>query len=443
MTRVTRPNWRIAVAALPAVALIGSGLALVATDSHPSTDVVADSRPVVTVPKVAVQRPEAPSLPPLPELPAPPEASATPVSAAPGLQLSDTASANGIPAAALAAYRRGAQLVDAADPECNIDWALLAGIGKVESNHGRYGGNGIDSTGTVRPGIYGIPLNGSNNTAVIRDTDRGVFDRDTIFDRAVGPMQFIPGTWRTVGVDANGDGRKDPQNLMDAVTGAAVYLCSGPGNLGTESGARTAVLRYNQSDAYANEVLALARAYRGGYAVVPDGALTAAQSSGQPFLPTGNEVQQPGPAAGVAGGGVAGVAGAPGSKPGPKPSASTAKPSPSSTSGSSSGGSGAVSGGPGGSGSTPAPSTTAGGGSLAGTVGSVVGGVVGGVTGQTPAPSSSPAPSPSSSTSKPTPSSTPTTPALPLTVAPVNGKCPTSYDPVLNVLKVVVLCKLK
>ncbi|WP_406832334.1 lytic transglycosylase domain-containing protein [Pedococcus sp. KACC 23699] len=437
---MTRPNWRTAAAALPAVALIGSGLALVATDGNPSTDVVADSRPLVTVPKVAVQRPEAPSLPPLPELPAPPEASATPVSAAPGLQLSDAASANGIPAAALAAYRRGAQLVDAADPECNIDWALLAGIGKVESNHGRYGGNGIDSTGTVRPGIYGIPLNGSNNTAVIRDTDQGIFDRDTTFDRAVGPMQFIPGTWRSVGVDANGDGRKDPQNLMDAVTGAAVYLCSGPGNLGTESGARTAVLRYNQSDAYADEVLALAGGYRGGYAVVPDGALTAAQSSGQPFLPTGNEVQQPGPAAGVAGGGVAGT---PGSKSKPKPSAGTAKPSPSSTSGSGSGGSGAVSGGSGGSGSTPAPSTTAGGGSLAGTVGSVVGGVVGGVTGQTPTPSSSPTPSPSSSTSKPTPSSTPTTPALPLTVAPVNGTCPTAYDPVLNVLKVVVLCKLK
>ena len=441
MTRVTRANWRTVAAALPAVALIGSGLALVATDGHPSTDVVADSSPLVTVPRTAVQHLEAPSLPALPELAAPAEATATPVASAAGLQL--TGSANGIPAAALAAYRRGAQLVDQADAECNLDWALLAAIGKVESDHGRYGGNGIDTTGTVRPGIYGIPLNGSNDTAVIRDTDGGAYDRDATFDRAVGPMQFIPGTWRSVGVDANGDGRKDPQNLMDAVTGAAVYLCSGPGDLGTEGGARTAVLRYNQSDAYADQVLALARGYRGGYAVVADGALSDAQRTGQPFLPTGFEAQQPGS------GPVASAAA--GAKPSAKPKKSTSvsKPSPSSTSGSGSGsagsggsGSSGGSGGSGGStgGSTPAPSTTAGGGDLVGTVGGVVGGVVGGLTGQTPKPSTS-TPKPSASTPKPSPTSTP--PKLPLTVLPVSGKCPTEYDPELNVLGVVVLCRLK
>ena len=449
MTRVTRVNWRTVAAALPAVALIGSGLALVATDGHPSTDVVADSSPLVTVPRTAVQHLEAPSLPALPELAAPAEATATPVASAAGLQL--TGSANGIPAAALAAYRRGAQLVDQADAECNLDWALLAAIGKVESDHGRYGGNGIDTTGTVRPGIYGIPLNGSNDTAVIRDTDGGAYDRDATFDRAVGPMQFIPGTWRSVGVDANGDGRKDPQNLMDAVTGAAVYLCSGPGDLGTESGARTAVLRYNQSDAYADQVLALARAYRGGYAVVPDGTLSDAQRTGRPFLPTGNETTLPGPA----------LASAAGPKPStkPKPSASGSRPSSSSTSAAGTGGSGAVGSGgvgPGGvasggsgagagsDGSTPSPSSTAGGG-LPATVGGVVGGVVGGITGQTPSStstSSSPRPTPSSTSSRPSPSST-STPPLPLTVLPKDGRCPAGYDPVVNVLKVVVLCELR
>lgn len=446
MTRVTRVNWRTIAAALPAVALIGGGLALVATDGTPTTtDVVADSSPLVTVPQTAVQRPEAPSLPALPELPAPAEAAPTPVASAAGLQL--TGSANGIPAAALAAYRRGAQLVDLADTECNIDWALLAAIGKVESNHGRYGGNGIDQSGTVRPGIYGIPLNGTNNTAVIRDTDGGAYDRDTTFDRAVGPMQFIPGTWRSVGVDANGDGRKDPQNLMDAVTGAAVYLCSGPGNLGNEAGARTAVLRYNQSDAYADQVLALARAYRGGYAVVPDGALSEAQRTGQPFLPTGNEATLPGPAAGAAGAGTK-----PSSKPKPSPSSST--PSPSSTAGSggngsgtSAGGSGSGSGSGGSGGSTPSPSSTSGGG-LTGAVGGVVGGVVGGITGQTPSSTSSsstpkPSSSSTSSTPKPSPSSTSTPPKLPITVAPVNGKCPSGYVPEVNVVGVVVLCRLK
>ena len=173
MTRVARVSWRTVAAALPAVALVGSGLVLVATDGTPSTDVVAGSSPLVTVPRTAIQHPEAPALPALPELPAP--------------------------------------LVDAADAECNIDAALLAAICKVESDLGRYGGNGVDANGTVRPGIYGIPLNGTNHTAVIRDTDSGVLDRDASFDRAVGPMQLIPGTWRAVGVDANGDGRKDPR----------------------------------------------------------------------------------------------------------------------------------------------------------------------------------------------------------------------------------------
>lgn len=61
------------------------------------------------------------------------------------------------------------------------------------------------------------------------DTDRGSLDRDPTYDRAVGPMQFIPGTWRRVGVDANGDGVKDPQDIGDAATAAAVYPVLGTG----------------------------------------------------------------------------------------------------------------------------------------------------------------------------------------------------------------------
>ncbi|GAA4728005.1 hypothetical protein GCM10025782_28410 [Pedococcus ginsenosidimutans] len=418
MTRVTRLHWRRAAAALPAVALVGTGIALASTGGHPSTDVVADSSPLITVPKVAVTQPESPTVPALPELPAPAEAAPTPVVAAAGLPASSVASANGIPAAALAAYRRGAQLVDAADAECKVDWALVAAIGKVESNHGRYGGNGIDTSGTVRPGIFGIPLNGSNDTAAIRDTDRGVFDRDTTWDRAVGPMQFIPGTWRSVGVDANGDGSKDPQNITDAATATAVYLCSGPGDLSTESGARSAVLRYNQSDAYADQVLAIARAYRGGFTVVPDFALTDHQRTDAPFLPSG--VAQPAGARATAAG-----------KPSTKPS--SGKPSSKPSAGGAGSGSGSAAAGSGGTasgGSTPAPSSTAGTG-VVGTVTGVVGGVVGGLTGQTPTPKPSP--------STPAPSTT-TTPALPLTVPLLgNGTCPAGYEPVLQ-LGIPILC---
>ena len=411
MTRTMRLPWRTAAGAVPAIALVASGVALAATGGNPSTDVVADSSPLVTVPDTALNRLDAPVLPSLPELPAPSEAEATPLYQPAGLPSS--MSANGIPAAALDAYRRAATIVGAADAECRVDWALIAAIGKVESNHGRYGGNGIDRDGTVRPGIYGIPLNGSNNTATIRDTDGGSYDRDLTWDRAVGPMQFIPGTWRVVGVDANGDGRKDPQNIADAATSTAVYLCSGPGDLSTDSGARSAVLRYNHSDAYADQVLAIAAGYRGGYTVVPGSDLTDSQRTGSPYLPSG----EPRPMTSYD----PVKASQPAARPTPRPSAGGSQPKP----GGGSGGS-----------STPTPTPSpSGGGNGGGTVTDVVGGVVGGLTGSTPTPTPTPTPS--------TTTPAPTTPALPLQVLPVGGKCPAGYDPVLNTLGVVVLCTLQ
>jgi hypothetical protein len=285
MTRDVRLSWRTLAGALPAVALIGSGSVLLGTGGAAADDVAARSRPLVTVPAAPLTRPGAPVLPPLPPIP---DAVAPSLPSPPGPDLAPALAASGIPSRALEAYKRGATLVDAADPACGIDWALIAAIGKVESDHGRYAGNGLDQSGTVRPGIYGLPLNGSNNTAVIRDTDGGVLDRDTAWDRAVGPMQFIPGTWRTVGVDADGDGTKNPQNMSDAATSTAVYLCSGTGDLTRDSDLRSAVLRYNHSDAYVSQVVAIADGYRRGVTVLPSGDLSAAQRAASPYLPSGS-----------------------------------------------------------------------------------------------------------------------------------------------------------
>jgi len=424
LQRTLTVSWRRVAGALPAVALVGTGVALTLTGAHPETAIVADTAPLVTVPDAALRRLEAPSLPPLPELPAPDEQA--PTQLAQPAALPAALSVSGIPAVALDAYRRAATVVDAADPQCRIDWALVAAIGKVESDHGRYGGNGIDHDGTVRPGIYGIPLNGSNDTAAIRDTDGGSWDRDAAWDRAVGPMQFIPGTWRTVGVDANGDGRKDPQNISDAATATAVYLCSGPGDLGTEPGARSAVLRYNHSDAYADQVLSIAQGYRGGYSVLPETDLTDAQRTGSPFLPSGDpQTMRHYDAA---------TAERPAVKASPKTRSGSSGSASSGSGSSGSGGSGAGSDAPVAGGSTPAPSpTTAGTGPVGEAVGGVtgaVGGVVGGATGSTPKPSPAPA------------SPSPTTQALPLEVLPVAGRCPAGYDPVLSALGVTVLCVL-
>jgi membrane-bound lytic murein transglycosylase B len=182
------------------------------------------------------------------------------------------ASSNGIPAPALSAYQRGAQIIDAADKSCNIPWELIAAIGRVESDHGRYGGNTLTSDGVSKPGIYGIELNGKNGTQAVNDTDGGQLDRDTVFDRAVGPMQFIPSTWQVVKVDADGDGQRNPQDIDDASLATAVYLCSGKDNLSNRQGQEAAVYRYNHSRDYVNLVLRIMEAYsQGDYTAVPSG----------------------------------------------------------------------------------------------------------------------------------------------------------------------------
>jgi len=99
--------------------------------------------------------------------------------------------ANGIPNVVLNAYRVAAARMASAKPSCGIDWSILAGIGRVESNHGRYGGAVLNSDGTARPRILGPALNGVE-FAYIGDSDGGRWDGDPVYDRAMGPMQFHP-----------------------------------------------------------------------------------------------------------------------------------------------------------------------------------------------------------------------------------------------------------
>ena len=191
-------------------------------------------------------------------------------------QIVRTSSTNGIPSAALAAYQRAATVINAADKGCDIPWQLIAAIGRVESDHGRYGGNTLGQDGLSRPGIFGIALDGSNNTQKIADTDAGQYDSDEKFDRAVGPMQFIPSTWSVVGVDADGDAQRNPQDIDDASLATAVYLCSGDDDLGTDAGRRAAVYRYNHSKEYVDLVLRIMQAYMDGdFTSVPNNTTSA------------------------------------------------------------------------------------------------------------------------------------------------------------------------
>jgi membrane-bound lytic murein transglycosylase B len=215
------------------------------------------------------------------------------------------ASTLGIPAAALAAYQRAETVINTADKSCNIPWQLIAAIGRVESDHGRVNGNSLNSEGLATPGIFGIALDGSNNTARIADSDAGLYDSDAKFDRAVGPMQFIPSTWRVVGVDADGDAERNPQDIDDAALASAVYLCSGDDDLSTEAGQRASVFRYNHSQSYVDLVLSIMNAYTAGdFTSVPNGTTSAGYFVPDPTPPAAPAKQGP-KQSGPAGGGPA------------------------------------------------------------------------------------------------------------------------------------------
>ena len=170
----------------------------------------------------------------------------------------------GIPATFLRAYLLAAGLSGGIAEGCEVRWSILAGIGKVESGHGAHWGDRavVHPDGLVTPTILGPRLDGSGGTAAIRDTDGGEWDGDAVWDRAVGPLQFIPSSWRLYGRDASGDGKADPDNVIDAALAAAAHLCMAtPGDYTQTGDLRRALFGYNHSHAYVDTVLGWVLAY--------------------------------------------------------------------------------------------------------------------------------------------------------------------------------------
>lgn len=168
----------------------------------------------------------------------------------------------GIPRAALAAYAGAALKKHRTMPTCGVSWNTLAAIGYVESRHGSHGGAEIADDGTVSPPIFGVSLAGGA-TATIPDTDQGKLDGDAQYDRAMGPMQMIPQTWRNWATDGSGDGVKDPQNIDDEVMAAANYLCRASPDMVGVAGWQKGIASYNSAPAYLHAVARAAIAYAG------------------------------------------------------------------------------------------------------------------------------------------------------------------------------------
>lgn len=253
----SRP-WPLATAifAVLGVGALAAGLAVPAF-SEPQPALAA---PTASVPAPVTASPS-PSRTPIVAASSVPDAAEVPISALADAAWVDRVSASaGIPSRALAAYAGAALAVSRSDPGCGLGWNTLAAIGLVETEHAGMNGATLKADGTVSPAIIGIPLDG-NGVNVVRDTDRGAVDGDTVWDRAVGPMQFIPSTWAQAGRDGNRDGVTDVNQIDDAALATAEHLCEVGGDLTRPENWIAAVHAYNPSVQYNNRVAAAATQY--------------------------------------------------------------------------------------------------------------------------------------------------------------------------------------
>ncbi|WP_448003061.1 lytic transglycosylase domain-containing protein [Agromyces bauzanensis] len=170
--------------------------------------------------------------------------------------ISRIAAATDIPERALSAYAFAHVSIAEEQPGCGLDWTTIAAIGSIESDHGSHGDTVLDENGYAQPAIIGRALDG-DGVARIADTDGGLLDGDDQWDRAVGPMQFIPSTWAKWASDGNGDDVTDPNQIDDAALATARYLCaSGP--MTSPDGWRAAVYSYNHDNDYVDKVARVA-----------------------------------------------------------------------------------------------------------------------------------------------------------------------------------------
>lgn len=166
-----------------------------------------------------------------------------------------------VPPRVLQGYQGAERLLAADRPECRMPWWVLAGIGKVQSDHAA--GGRVDASGRATVRIVGPRLDGTVvDGKLVRDTDRGRLDGDLTFDRAVGPMLVLPATWAGIGRRAADAGEPDVTDVDDAALSVGALLCSAGRDVTTPEGLAAGLVRMNDSTAFAQQVLPWIAFYR-------------------------------------------------------------------------------------------------------------------------------------------------------------------------------------
>lgn len=217
------------------------------------------------------------------------------------LELAAPAPGLDIPSVVLAAYRYAAARMAVLAPACHLSWPDIAALGRIESGQAQVAGTRLAANGDSYPPVLGPPLDGTGGNGAYPLPATVTWDGAGPWERAVGPLQFLPTTWQRVarhlpplppGVPA------DPNNVYAAALGAGIYLCdaAGPAGMASLAGIKAAYFSYNHSAGYVREALANAVHY--GAHITPAPSLappappaTGAAGAGAP--PPGRRVTAP------------------------------------------------------------------------------------------------------------------------------------------------------